>query len=169
MYIIHRTRRSQHNISMSPLYCITSEKVIKATTVSSLYALKAAPLIWCQWRNTYNKCIYNRHVWFRFAFQLLSLRVHYSDVIMARWRLKSPASRLFTQPFIQARIKENFKAPRYRPLCGEFTGDRWIPRTNGQLCGKCFHLMTSSCEHISWNVLHTWLFLFREWRLSVLL
>ena len=26
-----------------------------------------------------------------------------------------------------------------------FTGDRWIPRTNGQLRGKCFHLMTSSC------------------------
>ena len=22
--------------------------------------------------------------------------------------------------------------------------DRWIPRTDGQLCGKCFHLMTSS-------------------------
>ena len=25
------------------------------------------------------------------------------------------------------------------------SGDRWIPRTNGQLRGKCFHLMTSSC------------------------
>ena len=24
------------------------------------------------------------------------------------------------------------KAPRYWPLCGEFTGDRWIPRTKGQ-------------------------------------
>ena len=24
--------------------------------------------------------------------------------------------------------------------------DRWIPRTNGQLRGKCFHLMTSSWE-----------------------
>ena len=23
--------------------------------------------------------------------------------------------------------------------------DRWIPRTKGQLSGKCFHLMTSSC------------------------
>ena len=34
------------------------------------------------------------------------------------------------------------------PLCGEFTGDRWIPRTNGQLRGKCFHLMTLSCENI---------------------
>ena len=38
-------------------------------------------------------------------------------------------------------------------LCKEFTGDRWIPRTNGQLRGKCFHLMTSSwplykCKYI---------------------
>ena len=23
--------------------------------------------------------------------------------------------------------------------------DQWIPRTKGQFCGKCFHLMTSSC------------------------
>ena len=47
----------------------------------------------------------------------------------ARWRLKSPASRLFTQPFIQAQIKESIKAPRHWPLWGEFTGDRSIPRT----------------------------------------
>ena len=40
-----------------------------------------------------------------------------------RWRLKSPASRLFTQPFIQTQIKENIKAPRYWPLYREFTGD----------------------------------------------
>ena len=33
-------------------------------------------------------------------------------------------SRLFTQPFIQVQIKENIKAPRHWPLCGEFTGDR---------------------------------------------
>ena len=35
-------------------------------------------------------------------------------------------------PFGQTQIKENIKAPRYWPLCGEFTGDRWILRTNGQ-------------------------------------
>ena len=50
----------------------------------------------------------------------------------ARWHLKSPASRLFTQPFIQAQIKENIKASRHWPLWEEFTGDRWIPRTKGQ-------------------------------------
>ena len=62
------------------------------------------------------------------------------------WRLKSPVSRLFTQPFIQAQIKENIKAQCHWPLWGEFTGDRWIPRTKGQWRGKCFHLMTSSCD-----------------------
>ena len=72
--------------------------------------------------------------------------IHYGDVIMST-RLKSPAFRLFTQPFVQVQIKENIKAPRHWPLCGEFTGDRWIPRTKGQYRGKCFHLMTSSCTY----------------------
>ena len=58
--------------------------------------------------------------------------------------LKSPASRLFTQPFIQKQIKGNIKTPRPCHLCREFTSGRWIPGTNGQLRGKCFHLMTSS-------------------------
>ena len=45
----------------------------------------------------------------------------------ARYRLKSPASRLFIQPFIQTQIKENIKAPRHWPLCGEFTGTGEFP------------------------------------------
>ena len=44
-----------------------------------------------------------------------------------RWRLKSPASRLFTQLFIQTQIKESIKAPRHWPLCGEFTGTGEFP------------------------------------------
>ena len=39
-----------------------------------------------------------------------------------RWRLKLPASRLFTQLFIQTQIKDNIKDPRHWPLCGKFTG-----------------------------------------------
>ena len=46
--------------------------------------------------------------------------LHYNDV-------KSPASRLFTQAFIQAQIKENIETPRHWPLCWEFTGDREFP------------------------------------------
>ena len=54
-------------------------------------------------------------------------------------------------------IKENIKARPHWPLCGEFTGDRWIPRTSGQLRGKFFHLMTSSWsslpERLDWSVI----------------
>ena len=39
---------------------------------------------------------------------------------------------IFSQPLIQAQIKENIKAPRHWPLWGEFAGDRENPRTKGQ-------------------------------------
>ena len=67
-----------------------------------------------------------------------------SQVVL--WRLRSPASRLFPQPFVRAHIKENIKALCYWPLWGESTGDQLIPLAKGQQRGKCFHLMTSSCK-----------------------
>ena len=58
--------------------------------------------------------------------------VHYGDVMMG-----TIASQItsFTIVFSTAysgadQRKHQSKAPRHWPLCGEFTGDRWIPRTN---------------------------------------
>ena len=56
----------------------------------------------------------------------------HTDAIIGGMALRSPASRLFTQPFIQKQIKQNTKAPPHWPLCGEFIGQRWILRTKGQ-------------------------------------
>ena len=74
-----------------------------------------------------------------------------------RWRHNGRDSVSNRQPhdcllnrFSQTQVKENINALRHWPLCGEFTGDRWIPRTNGQSRGKCFHLMTSSWRKYSW-------------------
>ena len=61
---------------------------------------------------------------FRFA--------HYSDVVMgwARWRLKSPVSRLLAQPFVQAQINKTSKLPftgfceGNSPVTGEFPTQR---------------------------------------------
>ena len=50
----------------------------------------------------------------------------------------------------KAQIKENIKAPCHWPLWGEFTGDRWIPRTKGVWHGKSYRLM------LSWNQLLHW-------------
>ena len=46
-----------------------------------------------------------------------------------RWRLRSPASRLFAHTFVQTHVKENIKAPRHWPLWWDSTGDRWFPLT----------------------------------------
>ena len=62
---------------------------------------------------------------------LLSGELFYIAVT-SYFALKSPASRLFAQLFVEAQIKENFKAPRHWPLWEESTGDRWIPLTKGQ-------------------------------------
>ena len=51
-----------------------------------------------------------------------------------QWHLKSLVSRLFTQSFIQAQIKENIKAPRHwegnSPVTGEFPTQRSINTEN---------------------------------------
>ena len=73
-------------------------------------------------------------VWYKWIVPISFFTLHFFCTIYItltsqwpRWRLKSPALRLFTQSFIQAQIKENIKAPRHWPLCGEFTGAGEFP------------------------------------------
>ena len=102
----------------------------------------------CTWRYLGNMCIffcptfavsalthYGVRAWKRFPHHWLLVKGSICFTMTsqwARWRLKSPASRLFAQRFIQAQIKESIKAPRHWPLWWEFTGDRWISRIKGQ-------------------------------------
>ena len=67
--------------------------------------------------------VYCAYVHIHEAFSVLQWRHNGRDGV---------SNHLFTQPFNQAQAKQNIKAPRYWPLCGEFTGDLWIPRTNDQ-------------------------------------
>ena len=62
----------------------------------------------------------------------VTIKTHYSDVIMGAMAYQITSLTIAYSPFIQAQIKENIKAPRHWPLWGEFTGDRWIRRTKGQ-------------------------------------
>ena len=70
------------------------------------------------WNRELSWCQLYRH----WRHRRLSLWQHIESITvtseLVQWRLKSSASRLFTQPFIQAQIKENFKVPRHCPLCG---------------------------------------------------
>ena len=110
-----------------------------------------------QWRGTLMFSLieyYSYHEFFQF--NDLAMLTHCGALLcQLQWRHNGRDSvsnhqphEIFTQSFIQTQIKENIKTPCHWLLCGEFTGDRWIPRTNGQLRGKYFHLMTSSCHSI---------------------
>ena len=77
---------------------------------------------------------------------------HIADniTLTSQWpscRLKSPATRRFIQRFALVNIKEASKLWVAAPSGGEFTDDRWIPRTKHQQRGKSFHLMTSSWKN----------------------
>ena len=54
---------------------------------------------------------------------------HHNDVVMSAMASQITSLMIVYSTFIQAQFKENIKAPRHWPLCGEFTGDRWSPRT----------------------------------------
>ena len=73
--------------------------------------------------------------WLRWLFFPFSCEIwlwHYSDVIMGVMASQITSLMVVYSSFIQTHINENIKALRHWHLRGEFTGDRWIPRTNGQ-------------------------------------
>ena len=70
---------------------------------------------------------------------------HYNDVIMT-----TIASQITSLTVVYSTVysdADQRKHQSYASLADVWGiyRDRWIPRTKGQLRGKCFHLMTSSC------------------------
>ena len=74
---------------------------------------------------------------------------HYCDVIMGATASQITSLTILSSTVYSGADRRKHQTPRHWPLCGEFTGDWWIPRTNGQWRGKCFHSMTSSC---AWTI-----------------
>ena len=111
-----------HNFQASALRLLFN-KLFKLTTTKTLKLCIAGPL----WREAGTSLIRGLRCGNRFHAMgspntLITMMSQW-----AWWRLRSPTSRLFTQPFIRAQIKENIKAPRHWPLCGEFTGTGEFP------------------------------------------
>ena len=76
---------------------------------------------------------------------------HYNDVIMSMMASQITNLTIVYLSVYSGADQRTIKTPRHWPLWGEFTGDRWIPRTKGRWRGKYFHLVTSS-----WHMLGCW-------------
>ena len=95
----------------------STEIVNTCTAISDIFLMPTAhSRIWCEGA-IYVSLLIDCSEW------------HYSDVMKSAMGSKSSASRLFAQTFVQTKIKEDIKAPRYCPLWRETTCDLWIPLT----------------------------------------
>ena len=69
---------------------------------------------------------------------------HYNDVIMTTVASQITSLTVVYSTVYSDRSKKHLSSASLAFMRG-IHRDRWIPRTKGQLRGKCFHLMTSSC------------------------
>ena len=88
-------------------------------------------VIWRQWTESPSIQVMNCH--------------HYNDVIMT-----TMASQITSLMVVYSNVYSDPDQRKHQSSASlafvwGIHRDRWIPRTKGQLRGKCFHLMTSSC------------------------
>ena len=64
--------------------------------------------------------------------------IHYSEVTVSTMSSQITSVSIVFSTVCSGQTKENMKSMRLWPMCGEFTDDRRIPRTRGQLRWKMF-------------------------------
>ena len=73
---------------------------------------------------------------------------HYNDVIMTTMASKTTSLTVVYSTVYSDADQRKHQSSASLAFVWGIHRDRWIPRTKGQLRGKCFHLMTSSCVDI---------------------
>ena len=72
---------------------------------------------------------------------------HYDDVIMSTMASQITSLTVVYSPVYSDTDQRKHQSSASLAFVWGIHRDRWIPRTKGQLRGKCFHLMTSSCAN----------------------
>ena len=80
--------------------------------------------------------------------------IHYNDVIMTTIASQITSLTVVYSTVYSDADQRNHQSSASLAFVRGIHRDRWIPRTKGQLRGKCFHLMTSSCYNNKWW--HQW-------------
>ena len=77
---------------------------------------------------------------------LKDLYFHYNDVIMTTIASQITSLTVVCSTVYSDADQRKHQSSASLAFVRGIHRDRWIPRTKGQLRGKCFHLMTSSCS-----------------------
>ena len=82
---------------------------------------------------------------------------HYDDVIMTTMAAQITSLTVVYSTVYWDANQRKHQSSASLAFVWEIHRDRWIPHTKGQLRGKCFHLMTSSCNSFPgpfWGACH---------------
>ena len=77
---------------------------------------------------------------------------HYSDVIMTSMATQITSLTIVYSAVYSSADQRKRQSSASLAFVRGIHRDRWIPRTKGQLRGKCFHLMTSSWTRKEWRL-----------------
>ena len=100
---------------------------------------------WLLWHCTYSGKKGNCSVLERQLFGKMIAAIHYNDVIMTTITSQiTSLAVVYSTVYSDADQRKHQSSASLAFVWG-IHRERWIPRTKGQLRGKCFHLMTSSC------------------------
>ena len=80
------------------------------------------------------------------------IRWHYNDVIMGAMAYQITSLSVVYSIVYSGADQRKHHTPRCWSLCGEFTGERWIPRTKGQYRGKCYHAFDDVIMETSYSL-----------------
>ena len=90
---------------------------------------------------------------------------HYIDVIMTTMASQITSLTVVSSIVYSDADQRKHQSSASLAFVWRIPRDRWIPRTKGQLRGKCFHLMTSSCQGFSEIATH--LSRWQEWPMGL--
>ena len=113
---------------------------------AALLVLKVPLLI--NWRNRYwsNRCLIMQNRNIRDIKQQYDAPFHYCDAIMGTIVSEITSLTIVYKTVYSDADQSKHQSSASLAFVWGIHRDRWIPRTKGQLRGKCFHLMTSSCQ-----------------------
>ena len=89
--------------------------------------------------------------WFNIL--VITVHFHYNDIIMSAMASQITSFRIIYSTLYSGADQRKHQSSASLAFGRGSHHDRWIPPTRSQQCGKCFHLMTSSCMLCSWTMI----------------
>ena len=152
---LHEANHQNHNKNLLLISHKGSHCMFKKGSLYHKYKRNGIKRIyWTRKTSHFQK---KNHIWWNTVLNAVSgMEFHGYEIILAQWHytdviMTTMASQITSLTVVHSIVYSNEDQRKHESSASltfvlGIHRDRWIPRTKGQLRGKCFHLMTSSWD-----------------------